>query len=95
MNTQYRKPLAGSKLDYFDTRAAVEAIQPGAYAKLPYTSKVLAEQLVRRCEPEALTDALKQLIERKRDLDFPWYPGPCGLPRHPRPDRIGRPRRSA
>jgi aconitate hydratase len=74
MNTQYRKPLAGTKLDYFDTRAAVEAIQPGAYAKLPYTSKVLAEQLVRRCEPEALTDALKQLIERKSDLDFPWYP---------------------
>ena len=74
MNTQYRKPLAGTKLDYFDTRAAVEAILPGAYAKLPYTSKVLAEQLVRRCEPKELTDALKQLIERKSDLDFPWYP---------------------
>ena len=95
MNTQYRKPLAGTKLDYFDTRAAVDAIQPGAYAKLPYTSQVLAEQLVRRCEPEALTDALKQLIERKRDLDFPWYPGPRRVPRHPRPDRAGRPRRSA
>ena len=74
MNTQYRKPLAGTTLDYFDTRAAVEAIEAGAYAKLPYTSRVLAEQLVRRCEPEALTDSLKQLIERKRDLDFPWYP---------------------
>src|SRR5512137_2483921 len=74
MNSKYRKPLTGTKLDYFDTRAAVEAIQSGAYAKLPYTSKVLAEQLVRRCEPDELTDALKQLIERKRDLDFPWYP---------------------
>ena len=74
MNTQYRKSLAGTTLDYFDTRAAVEAIEAGAYAKLPYTSRVLAEQLVRRCEPEALTDSLKQLIERKRDLDFPWYP---------------------
>ncbi len=74
MNTQYRKPLTGTGLDYFDTRAAVDAIQPGAYATLPYTSRVLAEQLVRRCEPEALTDSLKQLIERKRDLDFPWYP---------------------
>lgn len=74
MNTQYRKPLAGTTLDYFDTRTAVEAIEAGAYAKLPYTSRVLAEQLVRRCEPEALTDSLKQLIERKRDLDFPWYP---------------------
>ncbi len=74
MNTEYRKPLEGTGLDYFDTRAAVEAIQPGAYATLPYTSRVLAEQLVRRCEPELLTDALKQLIERRRDLDFPWYP---------------------
>ncbi|WP_173498156.1 Fe/S-dependent 2-methylisocitrate dehydratase AcnD [Marinobacterium sp. xm-g-59] len=74
MNTQYRKSLTGTTLDYFDTRAAVEAIEAGAYAKLPYTSRVLAEQLVRRCEPDALTDSLKQLIERKRDLDFPWYP---------------------
>ena len=74
MNTEFRKQLPGTSLDYFDTRAAVEAIQPGAYATLPYTSRVLAEQLVRRCEPEALTDSLKQLIERKRDLDFPWYP---------------------
>jgi 2-methylcitrate dehydratase (2-methyl-trans-aconitate forming) len=74
MNTEYRKPLPGSDLDYFDTRAAVEAIQPGAYARLPYTSRVLAEQLVRRCEPALLTDALKQIIGRKQDLDFPWYP---------------------
>ncbi|MGM0783599.1 MAG: Fe/S-dependent 2-methylisocitrate dehydratase AcnD [Pseudomonadota bacterium] len=74
MNTQYRKPLPGTELDYFDVRAAVEAIQPGAYDTLPYTSRVLAEQLVRRCEPALLTDALEQLIERRRDLDFPWYP---------------------
>ncbi|WP_020559838.1 Fe/S-dependent 2-methylisocitrate dehydratase AcnD [Thiofilum flexile] len=74
MNTEYRKNLPGTQLDYFDTRAAVEAIQPGSYDKLPYTSRVLAEQLVRRCEPAALTDSLKQLIEGKQDLDFPWYP---------------------
>lgn len=74
MNTEYRKRLPGTVLDYFDTRAAVDAIQPGAYEKLPYTSRILAEQLVRRCEPGMLTDALRQLIERKRDLDFPWYP---------------------
>jgi len=74
MNTNYRKPLPDSKLDYFDTREAVEAIKPGAYARLPYTSRVLAEQLVRRCDPAALTDSLNQIIERKRDLDFPWYP---------------------
>ncbi|WP_050906872.1 Fe/S-dependent 2-methylisocitrate dehydratase AcnD [Vibrio campbellii] len=74
INTQYRKPLPGTQLDYFDTREAVNDISPGAYEKLPYTSRVLAEQLVRRCDPSTLTDSLKQLIERKRDLDFPWYP---------------------
>ena len=73
-NTQYRKPLPGSGLDFFDTREAVNEISPGAYETLPYTSRVLAEQLVRCCDPDSLTDCLKQIIERKRDLDFPWYP---------------------
>ncbi|MED5513623.1 Fe/S-dependent 2-methylisocitrate dehydratase AcnD [uncultured Pseudoalteromonas sp.] len=74
MNTNFRKPLAGTGVDYFDTRAAVDAIKPGSYATLPYTSRVLAENLVRRCDPEMLNDALSQLINRKRDLDFPWFP---------------------
>ncbi|XQW86652.1 Fe/S-dependent 2-methylisocitrate dehydratase AcnD [Thalassotalea piscium] len=74
MNYDYRKPLPGANIDFFDTREAVDAIQPGAYAKLPYTSRVLAEQLVRKCDPTMLTESLKQLIERKQDLDFPWYP---------------------
>ena len=74
MNSANRKPLPGTSLDFFDTREAVEAISPGSYAKLPYTSRVLAEQLVRRCDPEALTDSLRQIIERRQDLDFPWYP---------------------
>jgi len=74
MNTHYRKNLPGTRLDYFDTRQAIEDIQPGAYAKLPYTSRVLAEQLIRRGEPDTLTESLKQFIERKQDLDFPWYP---------------------
>ncbi|HWP18291.1 MAG TPA: Fe/S-dependent 2-methylisocitrate dehydratase AcnD [Burkholderiaceae bacterium] len=74
MNTAYRKPLPGTGLDYFDARQAVEAIQPGAYDRLPYTSRVLAENLVRRCDPAILTESLRQLIERRRDRDFPWYP---------------------
>ncbi|VXB18410.1 Aconitate hydratase A [Massilia sp. 9I] len=74
MNTNHRKPLPGTSLDYFDTRSAIDAIQPGAYDTLPYTSRVLAENLVRRCDPASMTDSLKQIIERKRDLDFPWFP---------------------
>ena len=74
MNTANRKPLPGTSLDYFDARAAVDAIKPDAYDKLPYTSRVLAENLVRRCDPVSLVASLTQLIERKRDLDFPWFP---------------------
>jgi aconitase A len=58
MNSAYRKNLPGTSLDYFDTRAAVEEIEPGAYDRLPYTSRVLGENLVRRCDPAMLTDAL-------------------------------------
>lgn len=74
MNYEYRKPLPNSHLDYFDTEAAVNAIKPDAYKGLPYTSKVLAENLVRRCPPEELNAALEQLIYRRRDSDFPWFP---------------------
>lgn len=40
MNSLYRKALspspAQSQVDFFDTRAAVEALKPGAYQTLPY-----------------------------------------------------------
>ncbi|PAY01000.1 Fe/S-dependent 2-methylisocitrate dehydratase AcnD [Pseudoalteromonas sp. HM-SA03] len=74
MNTQFRKRLPDSELCYYDTKEAVEAIKPGSYETLPYTSRVLAENLVRRAEPEKLNDYLEQIIERRRDLDFPWFP---------------------
>lgn len=74
MNSKFRKNLPGTQLDYFDASAAVDAIKPGAWAKLPYTARVHAENLVRRAEPEKINAYLGQLIERKRDLDFPWFP---------------------
>ncbi|MBW8850476.1 MAG: Fe/S-dependent 2-methylisocitrate dehydratase AcnD [Xanthomonadales bacterium] len=74
MNQTHRKPLPGTALDYFDARAAVEALRPGAWDGLPYTSRVLAENLVRRAEPSQVDAFLGQLIGRKRDLDFPWFP---------------------
>ena len=74
MNSNYRKVLPGTSLDYFDAAAACNDIEAGSYAKLPYTSRVHAENLVRRCDPATLTDSLKQLIYRKQDLDFPWFP---------------------
>ena len=74
MNDTWRESLPGTDLDWFDARSAVEAIHPGTYDRLPYVSRVLAEQLVRRCDPALLTDALTQIVEGRRDMDFPWYP---------------------
>ena len=79
MNTQYRKPLPNSTVDFYDAQAAVDAIKPGAYDGLPYTSRVLAEQLVRKADDNGtdaatLNEWLNQLIERKREVDFPWFP---------------------
>ncbi|MBS0215057.1 MAG: Fe/S-dependent 2-methylisocitrate dehydratase AcnD [Proteobacteria bacterium] len=74
MNSTHKKPLPDTDLAYFDASAAVEAIQPGAWAGLPYTSRVFAENIVRRAEPARIADYLGQLVGRKRDLDFPWFP---------------------
>ena len=74
MNTDFRTSLPGTALDYFDARAAVDALQPGAWARLPYTARVHAENIVRRADPARRDDYLRQLIERRRDLDFPWFP---------------------
>ena len=74
MNTNYRKPLPGTALDFYDARAAVDAIQPGAWAALPYTARVHAENIVRRADPARIDDYLGQLIHRRGELDFPWFP---------------------
>ena len=74
MNTLYRKPLPGTALDYFDAPQAVDDIKPGAWAGLSYTARVHAENLVRRCDPATLRECLTQIIERRRERDFPWFP---------------------
>jgi len=74
MTSRYRKNLPGTSLDYIDARAAVDALRPGAWAQLPYTARVHAENLTRRCDPAILDACLLQIIERRRDRDFPWYP---------------------
>ncbi|RZU46890.1 aconitase /2-methylcitrate dehydratase (trans-methylaconitate-forming) [Fluviicoccus keumensis] len=74
MNSQFRKQLPGTSLDYFDARAAVNALKPGAWDGLPYTARIHAENIVRKADPAIINDCLTQLIERKRERDFPWFP---------------------
>jgi len=55
-NQRYRKPLPGTDLEYYDARAACEDIQAGSYDKLPYTSRILAENLVNRADKVPVSD---------------------------------------
>ena len=74
-NEKYLKDLAGiDGVKYYDVKSAVEDITPGSFAKLNYTSRVLAENLIRKCPSEDLKDSLIQLIEKRTDKDFPWFP---------------------
>jgi aconitase A len=41
---------------------------------MPYTARVHAENIVRKADPAIVVDCLRQLIERRRERDFPWYP---------------------
>lgn len=73
-NSQYLKKLEGFDTSFYDVKAAVEDITPGSFEKLNYTSRVLAENLIRKCPSADLKDSLVQLIEKRTDKDFPWYP---------------------
>ena len=74
LNSSYRKPLPGTSLEWFDARAAVEALRPGSWDRLSFTARVHAENLVRRCDPAILDECLTQIAEGRSDRDFPWFP---------------------
>jgi 2-methylcitrate dehydratase (2-methyl-trans-aconitate forming) len=74
MNIQFRRPLPGTALEHFDVRSAVEALAPGAFKRLPYTARVHAENILRKADPAITDECLRQIIEVKRDRDFPWFP---------------------
>lgn len=71
MNSAHRKPPPAPAWTTSTPARRSRRSNSGAYAKLPYTSRVLAENLVRCCDPATLEASLRQLVERKRDLDFP------------------------
>ncbi|WP_375724714.1 Fe/S-dependent 2-methylisocitrate dehydratase AcnD [Arcobacter sp. KX21116] len=73
-NDKYLKKLEGFDTSYYDVKSAVEDITPGSFEKLNYTSRVLAENLIRKCPSVDLKDSLIQLIEKRTDKDFPWFP---------------------
>ena len=74
MNQKYCQKLVNTEFEYYNAEAAVNDIKPNAWAKLSYTARIHAENLIRRADEDKLTKYLTQIVENRRDLDFPWYP---------------------
>lgn len=74
MNSSYKKKLGYGDLEYFDIEAAIEKISPNTYGNLSYTAKLLAENVLRKAQPEHIRTYLEQIIHRRTDIDFPWFP---------------------
>jgi iron-sulfur-dependent 2-methylisocitrate dehydratase len=66
--------LAGHETLVAPVRAAVEALAPAAFERMPLTSRVFAENLVRRSDPTHLNGYLEQVISGRSDADFPFFP---------------------
>ena len=67
--------LPGHDISYYDVRTAVETIRPGSFHRMPYSVRILAENLLRKSQAiPALSELLLSLIDRKHDIDFPFYP---------------------
>ena len=59
---------------YADVRAAIDAIHPGAFEKMPFSHRIFAENIARRSPPSEAPALLKHIAERRRDVDLPYFP---------------------
>ena len=77
-NEKYLKQLDGLDTKYYDVKSAVEDITPGSFAKLNYTSRVLAENLLRKCPSVDLKDSLIQIPDDLVKGASAWALGQIG-----------------
>ncbi len=75
MSKKYLKKLDGTTVEYFDIKEATDELKKGSFEKLNLTSRILAENLIRKCDnKEEMKNSLLQIIQKRADMDFPWYP---------------------
>ncbi|HEU0199834.1 MAG TPA: aconitate hydratase AcnA [Burkholderiaceae bacterium] len=72
--TQTTEALPGHDCRFVAARDAVEALVPGAFDRLPYTSRVFAENLVRKTKSDELAQGLEQVVHGRADADFAFSP---------------------
>lgn len=69
-----RIPLPGHDCEIVDVRSHIAQFGPDAFARMPYTARIFAENLLRRCDPDLLKTALTQVVLGRSDADFPFFP---------------------
>jgi 2-methylcitrate dehydratase (2-methyl-trans-aconitate forming) len=66
--------LPSQTVDFVSVRDAKDAIDAAQFAKMPYSVRVFAENIVRKQPPAEAVAYLQALAERRHDVDFPYYP---------------------
>ncbi|MGH8293954.1 MAG: aconitate hydratase AcnA [Steroidobacteraceae bacterium] len=74
MVTRAEKYISGSHIRIAPVRDFVAGIAPGGFERLTLTGRILAENLVRCSGSIDLERYARQIIERRSDEDFPFYP---------------------
>ncbi|MFM0234081.1 aconitate hydratase AcnA [Paraburkholderia sediminicola] len=66
--------LPSQTVDFVSVRDARGAIDVAQFAKMPYSVRVFAENIVRKQPASEAVAYLRALVERRHDVDFPYYP---------------------
>jgi iron-sulfur-dependent 2-methylisocitrate dehydratase len=66
--------LPSQTVDFVSVRDAKDAIDVAQFAKMPYSVRVFAENIVRKQPPAKAVAYLQALAERRHDVDYPYYP---------------------
>jgi len=74
MSRLFIRALPGTDHQFVDVAAALDAIAPGRFTKMPFSLRVFAENIVRRQSAADVTPYLAALAARNHALDFPYYP---------------------
>ena len=68
------KNLTGYDVHYIAVREYLENLAPGLFGRLPYSCRVFAENVLRACPADGRDSALEQIIHRRAEADFPYFP---------------------
>ncbi|MCX4163167.1 MULTISPECIES: aconitate hydratase AcnA [Paraburkholderia] len=68
------RTLPAHAIDFVSVRDATGAIDVAQFAKMPYSVRVFAENIVRKHPTAASFAYLQALAHRRHDVDFPYYP---------------------